>query len=405
MSTNESQYTEMRLEPFGPIGIIAHTANYEFVREVSNVLCEKRQKRVDTNANPYVNQPGYLRRNYIMDTNLVRFQTGEGKFQLGESVRGHDIFIITDVLSNNVSINLSGNDHVASPDDHWRDLLRIISACSGKARRINVIIPFMYEGRTVVKSNSTESQDVAAALQQLYELGVSNLITFDPHDPRIYNAVPLMGIDMPRSAYKIISTVFSKYDSLKIDKDRTMVITPDESGVNRAIFYASMLNLPMGIFYRERDYSVKVNGEHPVKEYKFLGDDLSGKDILLVDDMINSGSTMLRTAKQLKENGARDIYCLSTFGLFTSGLEVFDKALEEGTIKSVVCTNLTYRSPELLSREWYTDVNMIPYVARIIDALNVDESVYDLINSTTKLTDFLGQVRISDLFDEFDNKN
>lgn len=400
-TNSDSAYSEMRLEPFGPIGIIEHTANSEFVRAVSNVLYEKRLKRHETNANPYVNTPGYLRSNYIMDTNLVRFQTGEGKFQLGESVRGHDVFIITDVLSHNLNMNLSGEDHVMSPDDHWRDLLRIVSLCNGKARRINVIMPFMYESRTEIKDNTTESQDVAAALQQLYDLGVANLITFDPHDPRIYNAVPLLGVDMPKSAYKIISTVFTKFVSLKDDKEKTMVITPDESGVTRAVFYASMLNLPMGIFYRERDYSVKINGEHPIKEYKFLGDDLTGKDILLVDDMINSGSTMLRTAKQLKERGAKDIYCLSTFGLFTSGLDIFDKAYEDGLIKSVVCTNLIHRTPELLTREWYTDVNMVPYVARIIDGLNVDESIYDLINSTTKLTDFLTQVRIGDIVDEF----
>ena len=378
------------LEPFGPIGIIAHTANEEFVRAVSNILFEKRKKRVALKSNRFTDTPGYLRQDYMMESELVRFQTGEGKFQLGESVRGHDIYIITDVLSRNIEIEMFGQKHVLSPDDHYRDLLRIISAVSGKAKRINVIMPFMYEARTEVRNTARDSLDCAAVLQQLYELGVENLIVFDPHDERIANAVPLMSIDMPRSAYKIISTLLNKFDSLRIDKDSVMVVSPDESGVNRGIFYSSMMNLPLGIFYRERDYTQKVDGVHPVKDYKFLGDDVSGKDILIVDDMINSGSTMLRTSEKLKAAGAGNIYCLSPFGLFTDGLEVFDKAYNDGTIRAVLCTNLIYRTPELLSRDWYIDVNMTPYVARIIDALNVDESVFDLIHSTSRISDLLG---------------
>ncbi len=390
------------LEPFGPIGIIAHTANEEFARAVSNILFEKRKKRVALKSNRFTDTPGYLRQDYMIESELVRFQTGEGKFQLGESVRGHDIYIITDVLSRNVEIEMFGQQHVLSPDDHYRDLLRIISTVSGKAKRINVIMPFMYEARTEVRVTARDSLDCAAVLQQLCELGVENLIVFDPHDERIANAVPLMSIDMPRSAYKIISTLLNKFDSLRIDKDSVMVVSPDESGVNRGIFYSSMMNLPLGIFYRERDYTVKVDGAHPVKDYKFLGDDVSGKDILIVDDMINSGSTMLRTSKKLKAAGAGNIYCLSPFGLFTDGLEVFDEAFADGTIKAVLCTNLIYRSPELLSRDWYIDVNMTPYVARIIDALNVDESVFDLIHSTSRISDLLGQMRIGELLDEFE---
>jgi len=390
------------LEPFGPIGIIAHTANEEFVRAVSNILFEKRSKRVALKSNRFTDTPGYLRQDYVLDSTLVRFQTGEGKFQLGESVRGHDVYIITDVLSRNIEIEMFGQKHVLSPDDHYRDLLRIISTVSGKAKRINVIMPFMYEARTEARVTARDSLDCAAVLQQLYDLGVENLIVFDPHDERIANAVPLMSIDMPRSAYKIISTLLNKFDSLRIDKDSVMVVSPDESGVNRGIFYSSMMNLPLGIFYRERDYTVKVDGTHPVKDYKFLGDDVSGRDILIVDDMINSGSTMLRTSKKLKDAGAGNIYCLSPFGLFTDGLDVFDEAFSDGTIKAVLCTNLIYRSPELLSRDWYIDVNMTPYVARIIDALNVDESVFDLIHSTSRISDLLGQMRIGELLDEFE---
>ncbi|MCR5593584.1 MAG: ribose-phosphate diphosphokinase [Saccharofermentans sp.] len=395
----------LQLEPYGPIGIISHNANADFVKAVSDTLSQKRKKRFEGNTNPYVNTPGYYRSNYILDSNLVRFQTGEGKFQIEESVRGHDIFIITDVLSHNETIDIFGNKRVLSPDDHYRDLLRIVSTCSGKARRVNVIMSFVYEGRQEKRESSNESMDVAAVLKQLYELGVANLIIFDPHDGRISNAVPLMGIDFPKSAYKIITTLLSTFDTIKVDKERTLVVSPDESGVNRGIFYSSLMNLPLGIFYRDRDYTKKVDGQHPIKAYKYLGDDISGRDVLIIDDMINSGSTMLRTSKILKVHGARDIYCLAPFGLFTDGLDTFDEAYEDGVIKAVLCTNLNYQSPELLSRDWYVNVDMIPYIARIIEAINANESVTDLINSTSRITEFLGQMRIGELFDEFDVKD
>ncbi|MBR5387474.1 MAG: ribose-phosphate diphosphokinase [Clostridiales bacterium] len=398
----------LQLEPYGPIGIIAHNANRDFVKAVSDVLYQKRKKRLDNNANPYVHTPGYCRSDYLIDSELIRFQTGEGKYQIEESIRGHDIFIITDVLSHNETLDIFGYKHVMSPDDHYRDLLRIVSTCSGKARRINVIMPFVYEGRQEKRETSNESMDVAAMLKQLYELGVANLIIFDPHDGRIANAVPLMGIDFPKSAYKIISTLLSTFDTFKLDKDKTIVVSPDESGVNRGIFYSSLLNLPLGIFYRDRDYSKKIDGEHPIKNYEYLGDDIAGRDVLIIDDMINSGSTMLRTSKILKVHGARDIYCCATFGLFTDGLDTFDEAYEDGVIKSVLCTNLSYHPADLLERKWYVNVDMIPYVARIIEAINANESVTDLINSTSRITDFLGQMRIGELFDEDefeDNKN
>ena len=263
-------------------------------------------------------------------------------------------------------------------------------------------MPFVYEGRQEKRETSNESMDVAAMLKQLYELGVANLIIFDPHDARIANAVPLMGIDFPKSAYKIISTLLSTFDSIRLEKDKTIVVSPDESGVNRGIFYSSLMNLPLGIFYRDRDYTKKVNGEHPIKSYEYLGDDIAGRDVLIIDDMINSGSTMLRTSKILKNHGARDIYCCAPFGLFTDGLDTFDEAYEDGIIKSVLCTNLNYHPDELLERKWYVDVDMIPYIARIIEAVNANESVTDLINSTSRITDFLGQIRIGELFDEDD---
>ncbi|MBR3033259.1 MAG: ribose-phosphate diphosphokinase, partial [Clostridiales bacterium] len=358
---------------------------------------EKRLLKQQNNYSPYVNSAGYLRRDFTISATITRFQTGEGKVTLNQTVRGHDIYIITDVLSHDETFTLSGETHFKSPDDHFRDLLRIIMAVSGKARRINVIMPFLYEGRQD-HSITRESLDCAQMLKDLYNLGVANLIVFDPHDPRIINAVPLMGIEMPKSAYKIISTLISKNPGLHIDNDNMMIVSPDETAVSRAIFYSSMLELPLGMFYRDRDYTkVDEEGNHPIKSFRFLGDNPKGKDVLIVDDMINSGNTMIRTAKYMHERGAGNIFCAAPFGLFTEGLEPFDEAYKEGIIKQVYCTNLTYRPKALFEKPWYVDVNMTPFVARIIDALNVDESIGKLISPIEKYDSLLGQVRIEEL--------
>ena len=336
-----------------------------------------------------------------IDTELIRFQTGEGKFSIGESVRGHDIFVITDVLSHNIELNLMDGTHVISPDDQYMDLLRILSVLKGKAKRINVIMPFVYEGRREKLDSHRESYDCADVLKKLYKLGVSNLIVFDPHDARIENAVPLMSIEMPRCQFKMTSTLLNCFDTLKLDKDHTLVVSPDETGVSRAIFYASHLNLPLSLFYRKYTGKPGQNG----KIFEYLGEDVTGKDILLIDDMINSGNTMFRTAEQLKAAGAKDIYCLAPFALFTNGLEEFDKKYEEGIFKCVCTTNLIYAPEELQSREWYLAADMVPYVSRIIDALNADESVYDLINSTSRLQDLKSQMRIDELIGGNDENN
>ena len=390
-------YKETYLAPFGPIGIISHTSNKEFVKKVSEVLSAKRKIRAQRPGNKYANDPGYSRESFIMDSELVRFQTGEGKFAIGESVRGHDIYVITDVLSRSLELNLIEDTHVISPDDQYMDLLRILSVLKGKAKRVNVIMPFVYEGRREKLDSHRESYDCADMLKKLYKLGVSNLIIFDPHDERIANAVPLMSIEMPRCQFKMTSTLLNRFGSIKMDKDYTLVVSPDETGISRAIFYSSHLNLPLAFFYR---YYYNKDGE-VVKGFKYLGDDVDGKDILLIDDMINSGETMLRTAAKLKAYGAKDIYCLAPFGLFTDGLEVFDRAYEEGTFKCICTTNLIYAPDGLKSREWYLAADMVPYVARIIDALNSDESIYDLINSTARLQDLASQIRIGEVFDEF----
>ncbi len=395
---NRGDYEGYLMEPFGPIGIICHTANIGFVQQVNRILHEKRMRRQRENSNPYVKSAGYLRDDYLIQSSIVRFETGEGKVTLNQTVRGHDIFIISDVLSHQASFSIFGEEHFASPDDHFRDLLRIIMAVSGKARRINVIMPFLYEGRQDLRE-SRESLDCASMLQQLYKLGVENMITFDPHDPRVSNAVPLMGLETPKSAYKIISSLISVNPSLKINKDSMMVVSPDETGVSRAVFYSSVLSLPLGIFYRRLDYSVLEDGSHPIKEMRFLGEPYTGKDVLIVDDMINSGKTMIETAQIMKKNGARNIFCASPFGLFTDGIGLMQEAVDKGIIKQVLCTNLIYRREELLNAPWYVDVNMTPFVARLIDAINVDESLSHLMNPGYKISDLLGQMRIGELFE------
>ena len=394
-------YKPLTLAPFGPIGIISHTSNKEFVKSVSDDLSIRRKNRAQRPENIYSNTPGYCRDNYIFDSELFRFQTGEGKFKINESVRGHDIFVITDVLSHNLDVELTVGSHVISPDDQYMDLLRILSTLKGKAKRVNVIMPFVYEGRREKLDSHRESYDCADVLKKLYELGVSNLIVFDPHDERIANAVPLMSIEMPRCQFKMTSTLLNKFGTLRLDKDSTLVVSPDETGVSRAIFYASNLNLPLSLFYRKYTGKPGQNG----KIFEYLGEDVAGKDILLIDDMINSGNTMFRTAEQLHAAGAKDIYCLAPFALFTNGLEEFDKKYKEGVFKCICTTNLIYAPEELKSREWYLAADMVPYVSRIIDALNADESVYDLINSTSRLQDLKSQMRIDEFIGGNDENN
>ena len=371
----------MENEYFGELALIGMKGTEKFVNRVDEYL--RQWRKTDES--------------YIIDIDCPRFGTGEGKGIINQTVRGKDLFIYVDCFNYGVQYKMFGQMNRMSPDDHFQDLKRIIGACERKTRRISVIMPMLYEGRQHRRA-ARESLDCAQMLKDLYNLGVANLIVFDPHDPRIINAVPLMGIEMPKSAYKIIHTLISKNPGLHIDKDNMMIISPDETAVSRAIFYSSMLELPLGLFYRDRDYTkVDSEGNHPIKSFRFLGDDPKGKDVLIVDDMINSGNTMIRTARYMHERGAGNIFCAAPFGLFTDGLEPFNKAHEEGIIKQVYCTNLTYRPKELFETPWYVDVNMTPFVARLIDALNVDESIGQLISPIEKFNSLLGQVRIEEL--------
>ena len=394
-----SDYQTQSPEPYGPIGIICHTANDFFVKQINTILHEKRTTRKQQKINPYVNNPGYLRYDYTISADIIRFASGEGKVVLDQTVRGHDIFIISDVLSHHLSFPVFGEPHYTSPDDHFRDLLRIITAVGGRAKRINVIMPFLYEGRQNVRS-ARESLDCASMLQELYKLGVSNLIVFDPHDDGICNAVPLMGFESIRSAYKIIDSLLKTNQSLIIDPESLLVVSPDEAGTSRAIFYSSFLGVPMGIFYRKKIYHEKNNPDCEAEEILFLGDSYAGKNVIIVDDMINSGLTMIETARLMKQQGAKDIYGIAPFGLFTDGIEKMNEAYNEGIIRQIHCTNLIYRRPELMKAPWYIDVDMTPFVARIIDALNTNESLSTLIDPSTRITDLLDQIRIGELFND-----
>ena len=321
---------------------------------------------------------------FLVDAECPRFGTGEGKGLLHESLRGHDLYIISDVFNYGVTYKMYGREVPMSPDDHYADLKRIIAANAGKARRITVIMPMLYEGRQH-KRSSRESLDCALMLQELVNMGVTNIITFDAHDPRVQNAIPLSGFDNVRPSYQMIKALVRAVPDVQISKDSLMMISPDEGAMSRCMYFSSVLGLDIGMFYKRRNYSIVVNGRNPIEAHEYLGKDLTGMDVIVVDDMISSGESMLDVALQLKERGAKRIFAFSTFGLFTSGPDKFDKAYKEGIIDRVFTTNLTYTAPNILDREWHVSVNMCKYVSYIIDTLNHDDSLSDLLNPVKKI--------------------
>jgi len=321
---------------------------------------------------------------FVIDANCPRFGTGEAKAVLNHSARGLDAFIICDCFNYNVTYKMYGQTVPMSPDDHFQDLKRVIAAFGGKARRITVIMPMLYEGRQH-RRTSRESMDCALALQELVSMGVKNIITFDAHDPRVNNAIPLDGFDNVQAAYQMIKALLRSVPDVKLDRDHTMIVSPDEGGMGRCIYYSSVLGLDLGMFYKRRNYSIVVNGKNPIEAHEFLGNDIVGKDLILVDDMISSGESMLDIAAKLKEKGASRIFVFSTFGLFVEGLEKFDEYYENGLIDKVFTTNLIYQTPELLSREWYCSVNMSKYIALIVETLNNDNSISQLLNPADKI--------------------
>ena len=318
------------------------------------------------------------------NAHVPRFGSGEAKGVIDESVRGMDLYILVDVCNYSLTYSMSGNTNHMSPDDHYQNLKRIIAAVGGKAKRINVIMPFLYESRQH-KRSSRESLDCALALQELTHMGVDNIITFDAHDPRVQNAIPLSGFETVRPTYQFVKGLLDRYDDLIIDSDHMMAISPDEGATERAVYLANVLNLDMGMFYKRRDYTRVVNGRNPIVAHEFLGSSVEGKDVIILDDMISSGDSILDVAKQLKSRNAKRIFAAATFGLFTNGLDKFDEAYESGLIDGVLTTNLIYQTPELLSRPYYINCDMSKYVALMIDTLNHDGSISDILDPSERI--------------------
>ena len=364
--------------PDGALGLIPLKSCEELGAKVDQYLVGWREKREHAHKNEAAFK-GYHRDSYIISTSVPRFGTGEAKGVIKESVRGYDLYLMVDVTNYSLTYSVSGHENHMSPDDHYADLKRVIAAVGGKARRITAIIPFLYESRQH-KRTARESLDCALALQELTAMGVDNIITFDAHDPRVQNAIPLKGFETVQPAYQFIKGILKSCDDLKLDNDHLMIISPDEGGTNRAVYLANVLGVDMGMFYKRRDYSKIVDGRNPIVAHEFLGTSVEGKDVIIIDDMISSGESMIDVATELKKRNANRIFVVSTFGLFTNGLDRFDKAVEDGTIYKVVTTNLTYQTPELLSRPYYINCDMSKYIAYIIDTLNHDSSISDLLN-------------------------
>ena len=373
--------------PVGPLGVIPLASCAEIGKKVDNYLVTWRHENTSEHKSN-ITFSGYEKDSYIVDASVPRFGSGEAKAIISESVRGQDIYLIVDVCNNSLTYKMCGMENHMSPDDHYQDLKRIIAAIAGKARRINVIMPFLYESRQH-KRSSRESLDCALALQELVSMGVDNIITFDAHDPRVQNAIPLNGFETVTPAYQMIKGLLNNVDDIQLDSDHLMIISPDEGATGRAIYLASILGVDMGMFYKRRDYTKIVNGKNPIVAHEFLGSDLNGKDAIIIDDMIASGDSMLDVAKQLKERGAGRIFVFSTFGLFTSGLERFDKAFEQGLISRICTTNTVYQTPELLSREWYVSCDMSKYIALLIDTLNHDGSISSLLEPYERINAFV----------------
>ena len=373
--------------PVGPLGVIPLASCAEIGKKVDNYLVTWRKENTSEHKSN-ITFSGYERDSYIVAASVPRFGSGEAKAIINESVRGQDVYLIVDVCNNSLTYKMCGQVNRMSPDDHYQDLKRIIAAIAGKARRITVIMPFLYESRQH-KRSSRESLDCALALQELVNMGVDNIITFDAHDPRVQNAIPLNGFETVTPAYQLIKGLLNSVDDIQLDSDHLMVISPDEGATGRAIYLASILGVDMGMFYKRRDYTKIVNGKNPIVAHEFLGSDLNGKDAIIIDDMIASGDSMLDVAKQLKERGAGRIFVFSTFGLFTSGLGRFDEAYEQGLISKICTTNTVYQTPELLSKEWYVSCDMSKYIALLIDTLNHDGSISSLLEPYERINAFV----------------
>lgn len=370
--------------PVGRLGIIAMESCTELGNKVDNYLVKWRAARQNEHKSTIAFH-GYERSSYLIESACPRFGSGEAKGVIRESVRGTDLYILVDVLNHNLEYKISGKPSPMSPDDHYQDLKRVIAALTGKARKLTVIMPFLYESRQH-KRSSRESLDCAYALQELTAIGVDNVLTFDAHDPRVQNAIPLKGFDNIMPTYQFIKALLRSTSDLEIDNEHLMVISPDEGAMNRTMYFSSVLGVDIGMFYKRRDYSVVVDGRNPIVAHEFLGSSVEGKDVMIIDDMISSGESMLDVARELKRRKARRVFCISTFGMFTNGLESFDKAYEEGLIYKVITTNCTYQRPDLFERPWYVSCDVAKYIALLIDSINHEASISAILNPHDRIT-------------------
>ena len=385
--------TERILEniPVGSLGLIALPGCESLGNKVNDYLVKWRHE----SAHEYRNDiafSGYEKDNFLINAQVPRFGSGQAKGIIKESIRGKDLYLMVDVCNYSVTYSLTGHKNHMSPDDHYQDLKRIIAAIGGKGRRINVIMPFLYESRQH-KRSSRESLDCALALQELVRMGVDNIITFDAHDPRVQNAIPLSGFETIKPTYQFIKGLLRNIDDLQIDSRHMMAISPDEGGTNRAIYLANVLGLDMGMFYKRRDYTKIVDGRNPIVAHEFLGSSVEGKDVIIIDDMISSGDSIIEVATELKRRKAGRIFAAATFGLFTNGLEKFDKAYEDGTLCRILTTNLIYQTPELLSKPYYISCDMSKYIALIVDTLNHDGSISSILSPNERIQHVLQKYR------------
>lgn len=371
--------------PVGALGIICLDGCKDRGRRVDDYIVRWRHEDGHVFKDDIVFN-GYEKDTYLIDAKVPRFGSGEAKGIIAESVRGRDIYLMVDVCNYSLTYSLTGQINHMSPDDHYQNLKRVIAAIGGKARRITVIMPFLYESRQH-KRSGRESLDCALALQELVRMGVDNIITFDAHDPRVQNAIPLSGFETVRPTYQFVKGLLRKHRDLIIDSDHMMAISPDEGATERAVYLANVLNLDMGMFYKRRDYTRIVDGRNPIVAHEFLGSSVEGKDVVIVDDMISSGDSILDVAQQLKNRKAKRIFAAATFGLFTNGLEKFDKAYEERLIDGILTTNLIYQTPELLEKPYYIDCDMSKYIALMIDTLNHDGSISSILNPSERIVD------------------
>ncbi|MFG6357397.1 MAG: ribose-phosphate pyrophosphokinase [Acetatifactor sp.] len=392
---NREEKRNLETIPVGSLGIIALEGCKLLGDMVDKYLVKWRTEREHEHKDSLAFS-GYQRDSYLLSAKVPRFGSGEAKGMILESVRGCDLYLLVDVCNYSLTYSLCGHENRMSPDDHYQDLKRVIAAVGGKARRITVIMPYLYESRQH-KRTARESLDCALALQELVGMGVDNIITFDAHDPRVQNAIPLNGFETVQPAYQFVKGLLRNVKDLQIDSGHMMVISPDEGGMKRAIYIANVLGLDMGMFYKRRDYTRIENGRNPIVAHEFLGSSVEGKDVIIIDDMISSGDSILETAAALKQRSAGKIFVFSTFGLFTGGLEKFDRAYESGLISRILTTNLIYQTPELLEREWYINCDMSKYVAYIIDTLNHDSSISDLLNPNERIQSIVARYRNGDL--------